>query len=136
MALRGTDLCGIQGMYEGVCRVYLNNSESKNYFLAVCCHLDSTIDMDFINDTCPHGGKIGIGNSVLDTLFGGSKLLRLHAVLHDGCGYMKTHRSSGPGYCYAIYSVVNSCLLGHISGLSYCLYLKWFNRKIYGAFEL
>lgn len=136
MSLKESDLLRIQRIFHGVSRLYLNNSDRHNYFLSVCKHLASDIDLEVVNEMFPYGGMIGINNSMLDVLLGRLKVFRLHAVLHDGCGYMKSHQSVGPGYTYAMSCGINNCLLGHMSGLSYCIYLKLFNRRIYHSFQV
>ena len=107
------------------------NSIRKNYFLAACFHIDKNVDYEFINVQCPHGGIIGIDNSRLEILLGNYKLLRLHAILHDACGYMKTKYNVGPGYIYTLSCALNSCFLGHISGITFCTYLKFFEKQIF-----
>ena len=70
------------------------------------------------------GGLIGYGNSYLDSIFRYSKVFTLHAILHDAAGAVRSHSGKGPGYCYMIGRVPNSCLLGHVTGLLFCLYVK------------
>ena len=60
-----------------------------------------------------------------------SKVFRLHAVLHDAAGAVHLHNGRGPRYCYMIGRGPNSCLLGHVTGLLYCLYLKLFVASIF-----
>ena len=67
------------------------------------------------------GGLIGYGNSYLDSVFRYSKVFRLHAILHDAAGAVPAHSCKGPGYCYMIGGGPNSCLLGHVTGLFFCL---------------
>ena len=111
--------------------LYPNNTVRKNYFIATCFHLDKTLDIDFVNSDCPYGGLIGIGDSNLKRLFSGFKLFRLHAVLHDACGYMKDKFDVGPGYMYSLCSSsTNSCFFGHLTGLTFCSYLKWFKQDL------
>ena len=70
------------------------------------------------------GGLIGYGNSCLDSVFRYSKVFRLHAILHDAAGAVRSHSGEGPGYCYVIGRGPNSCLLGHVTGLFFCLLRK------------
>ena len=98
------------------------------YFLAACRMWKPDIDLEQTLQECPHGGKIGMGDSSLDTILHHSKVFRLHAIFHDSAGYVKTRYGTGPGYCYILPRFpINSCFLGHLSGLAYCLYLKWFD---------
>lgn len=111
--------------------IFPQNSIRKNYFLAACLSLDSSLSYDnmiFINDDCRYGGIIGIDNSNLDKFLSWLKIIRIHAIFHDAAGYMRTKHGVGPGYCYMFSKFpVNSCYLGHVSGLVYCCYLKIFS---------
>jgi hypothetical protein len=78
----------------------------------------------------PYGGIIGIGNSNLDIPFRRLKIFRLHAALHDAFGYCKTKYNEGPGYSYIINIPWNSCLIGHVTGLFYCLYLYFCRHNL------
>ena len=69
-------------------------------------------------------GTIGYGNSYLEFLFRPFKLFRLHAILHDAAGAVRAQSGKRPGYCYMIGRGPNSCLLGHVTGLLFCFYLK------------
>ena len=67
---------------------------------------------------------MGTGNSYLELLFRHFKVFRLHAILCDAAGAVRAHSGKGPGYCYMIRRGPNSCLLGHVTGLLFCLYVK------------
>ena len=41
-------------------------------------------------------------------------------------GAVRAHSGKGPGYWYMIGRGPNSCLLGHVTGLQICLYVKPF----------
>ena len=69
------------------------------------------------------GGLIGYGNSCLDSVFRYSKVFRLHAIVHDAAGGVRSHTGKGPGNCYMIGRGPNSCSLGHVTGLLFCLYV-------------
>ena len=73
-----------------------------------------------------HGGKIGYGDSYLNCVFRYSKVFRLHVILHVAAGAVRLHTGKGPGYCYMIGRVQNCCLLGHVTGLSFCLHAEFF----------
>ena len=49
-----------------------------------------------------HGGRIGYGDSYLDSVFRYSKVFRLHATLHDAAGAVRLQTGRGPVYCYKI----------------------------------
>jgi hypothetical protein len=118
-------------------RRYPENTIRINYFLACCYHIDKHIDADEIILDCPHGGLIGIGDSRLEIIFGNFKLFRLHAALHDASGYMKDKFDAGPGYVYCIFTCPkNSCFLGHVTGLLFCTYLKFFKGSPYNNLSI
>ena len=81
------------------------------------------------------GGLIGYGNSYLDSVFRYSKVFRLHAILHDAAGAVRAHSGKGPGYCYMIGRGPNSCLLGHVTGLLFCFYVKLFLPSIFNSVD-
>ena len=62
--------------------------------------------------------------TLLDFFLARSKIFRLHAILHDSAGAVKTTTDQGPGYCYILPKLPSSCLFGHITGLFFCLYIK------------
>ena len=59
------------------------------------------------------------------------KLFRLHAISQDAAGAVRSYSGEGPGYCYMIGRGPNSCLLGHVTGLLICLYVKLFLPSIF-----
>ena len=71
----------------------------------------------------------------MDSKFRYSKVFRLHAILHDVAGALRTHSGKGPGYCYMIGRGPNSCLLGHVTGLLFCLYVKFFLPYIFNSVD-
>ena len=77
------------------------------------------------------GGFIGFGTSCWDSLFRFSKVFSLHARLHDAVGAVRSHSGKGPGYCYMIGRGPNSCVLNHVTGLLFCLYVKLFLPSIF-----
>ena len=79
------------------------------------------------------GGLIGCENSCLDSVFRYSKVFRLHAMLHDAAGAVRTHIGKGPGYCYMVEQGAKSCLLGHVTGLLFCFYVKLFLPSIFNS---
>ena len=55
-----------------------------------------------------------------------SNVFRRHAKVHDATGAVRSHTGKGPGYCYMIGRGPNSCLLGQMTGLLFCFYVKIF----------
>ena len=81
------------------------------------------------------GGTIGYGDSYLEFLFRRFKVFRLHAILHDAAGAVRAHSGKGPAYCYMIGRGPNSCLLAHLTGLLFCLYVKKFRPSIFNSVD-
>ena len=79
------------------------------------------------------GGLIGYGNSFLDSAFRYSKEFRLHATLHDAAGAVRSHSGKGPGYCYLIGGGPKSCLLRHVTGLLFRLYVNFFLPSVFNS---
>ena len=77
----------------------------------------------------------GYGKSYLDPVFRYSKVFRLHAIIHDAAGAVRAHSGEGPGYCYIIGRGPNSCLLGHVIGLLFCLYIKLCLPSIFNSVD-
>ena len=48
---------------------------------------------------------------------------------------MRAQSDKGPGYCYMIGRGTTSCLLGHVSGLLFCLCVKVFLPSIFNSFD-
>ena len=46
------------------------------------------------------GRSIAHGDSYLQFIFGHSKVIRLHAKLHDAAGAVRSHSGKRPGYFY------------------------------------
>ena len=101
-----------------------HNSFRINLFLSACFCWDSGLSLREIDEKCEFGGLLGYGNSCLDSVFRYSKLFRLHAILQDAAGAVRTHSGKRPGYFYMIGRGTNSCVLGHVTGLLFCLHVK------------
>lgn len=115
---------------------FSENSRRKNLFLATCLFIKPRgLNLETINEKTPYGGFIGPGNSVLEKHFSKFKIVRLHAIIHDAFGYMKSTYNLGPGYCYALSIPIgsNSCYLGHITGLVCLTIIKIRNSDYYRA---
>ena len=105
-----------------------HNSVRKNLFLSACFCWDSALSLREMDQNFKTGGLIGSGNSCLDSLLRYSKVIRLHAILHDVAGAVRAQSGKGPGYCYIIGRGPNSCLLGHVTGQLFCLYVLHCSR--------
>ena len=112
------------------------NRVRKNLFLSACFWWDSRLSLREMDQKFKFGGGlIGYGNSYLDSVFRYSKVFRLHAILHDAAGAVRAKSGKGPGYCYMIGRGPNSCLLGHVTGLHFCLYVKPFLPSIFKSVD-
>ena len=108
-----------------------HNSVRKNLFLSVCICWDFRLSSREMDQKFKFGGLLGYGNSYLDSIFRYSKVFRLHAILHDAAGAVRSRSGKGSGYCHMIGRGTNSCLLGHVTGLLFCLYVKLFLPSIF-----
>ena len=81
------------------------------------------------------GGTIGYGDSDLDSVFRYSEVFRLHAKLHDAAGTFRLQTGEELGYCYIIGRDPNCCLLGHVNGLIFCLYVNLFLHSIFNLID-
>ena len=107
--------------------------EHNSLFPRACFCWDSALSLR--EEKFKFGGLIGYGNSCLYSVFRYSKLFRLHAILHDAAGAVRSHSGKGPGYCYMIGRGPNFCLLGHVTGLLFCLYVKIFLLSIFDSVD-
>ena len=110
-----------------------HNSVRKNLFLSASFCWDSGLSLRQMDQKFEFGGLIGYGNSCMDSVFCYSKVFRLHAILYDVGGAVRSHTGKGPGYCYVIGRGPTSCLLGHLSGLLFCLYVKLYLPFIFNS---
>ena len=119
-------LISVFRLYSGFKMSFKHHKVRKNFFLSACFCWDSGLSLSELDQKLKFGGYIGSGNSCLDSAFRYSKVFKLHAMLHDAAGAVRSHSGKGPCYCYLIGRGPNSCLLGHVTGLLFCLYAKLF----------
>ena len=123
-------------LYPGLKLSFEHNSVRKNLFLSACFCWDSRLFLREMDQIFKFGGTIGYGNSYLELLLRHFKIFRLHAILHDAAGAVRAHAAGkGPGYCYMIGRGPNSCLLGHLTGLLFCLYVKIFLPSFFNSVD-
>ena len=113
-------------LYPGLKRQLNTIVFAKNFFLSACFCSDSRLSLRETDQKFKFGGTIGYGDSYLEFLFRHFKIFRLHSIVHDAAGAVRAHSGKGPGYCYVIGRGPNSGLLGHVTGLRFCLYVKIF----------
>ena len=119
-------LMSIFRLYPGLKKSFEHNNVRKTLFLSACFCRDSRLSLREMDQNFKFGGTIGFGDSYLDSVFRYSKVFRLHAILNDAAGAVRLETGKGPGYCYMIGRGPNCCLLGHVTGLLFCLYVKSF----------
>ena len=112
-----------------------HNSVRKNLFLSACFCWDSRLSLHEIDKKIEFVGLQGYGNAYLDSVFRYSKVFRLHAILHDAAGAVRSHSGKGLGYCYMIGREPNSCLLAHVKMLLFRLYVKLFLPSIFNSVD-
>ena len=122
-------------LYPGLKMSCENNRVRKNLFLSACFCWVFRLSLREVDQKFKFGGTIGYGNFCLDSVFRYSKVFRLHAKLHDAAGAVRSHSGKGLGYCYMIGRGPNSCLLGHVTGLRFCLYVKIFLPSIFNSVD-
>ena len=128
-------LISVFRLYTGWKMPFEHNSVRKNLLLSACSCWDSGLSLRDMDQKFEFCWLIGYGNSCLGSVFCQSKVFRLHAILHDAAGALRTHSAKGPGYCYMIGRGPNSCLVGHVTGLLFCLYVKLFVPCIFNSVD-
>ena len=128
-------LISVFRFYPGFNLSFEHNSDRKNLFLIECFFWDSRLSSRKMDQKFAFGGLIGYGNSHLDSVFPYSNLFRLHEVLNVAAGAFRSHTGKRPGYCYMTGRGPNSCLLGHVTGLLFCLYVKLFLPSIFKSVD-
>ena len=108
---------------------------SQIFFLSACYYWDGTISLREVDQKILHVGRIGYGASYLASVFRYSKMLRLLAILHDAAGAVRLQTGKGPGYCCIIGRGPNRCLLGHVTGLLFCLCVKIFLPSLFNLID-
>ena len=76
-----------------------------------------------------------MGTRTLELLYHHFKNFRLHAILHDAARAVRAHGGKGSGYCYMIGRGPSPCLLGHVTGLLFRLYVKIFRPSIFNSVD-
>ena len=122
-------------LYPGFKMSFEHNTVRKNLFLCAYPCWVSGLSLREMNQKFKIGGLIGYGKSCWDSVFRYSKVFRLHAILHDAAGAVRSHSDKGPDYCYMIGRGPNSCLLGHVTGPLFCLILKFFLPSIFNCVD-
>ena len=81
------------------------------------------------------GGTFGYGDSYLEALSCQIQVIRLYAILQDAARAVPTYSGKGPGYCYTTGRGPSFCLLGHVTGVFFCLYVKLFEPHLFNSVD-
>ena len=122
-------------LYPGLKMSFQHNSVRRNLFLSACFCWNSRLSLRQMDQKFKFGGTIGYGDSYVEFLFRHFKIFRQHAIIHDAAGAVRAHSGKGHGYCYMIGRGPNSCLVGHLTGLRFCLYLRIFLPSIFNSVD-
>ena len=112
-----------------------HNSARKKLVSGACFIWNDKVSLREMDQKFSFGGLIGYGSSYLDSILGSSKVFRLPAILHDAAAAVRLHTGKGHGYCYMIVQGPNSCLLGHLIGLIFSLYVNFFVPSIFSSVD-
>ena len=112
-----------------------HNSVCKNLFPSACCCWYSRLCLREMDQKFKFDRTIGYGDSYLNSVIRYSKVFKLHAILHDAAGAVRLQTGKGPGYCYMIGRGPICCLLGHVTGLIFCLYVIIFLPSIFYSID-
>ena len=74
-------------------------------------------------------------DSYLELLVRHFKVFGLQAVLYDAAGAVRTYSGKGSGDSYTIGRGPISRLLGHLTGLLFCLHVKLFLSSIFNSLD-
>ena len=89
----GCSLINVFRLYPGFKMSFDYNSVRKNLFLSACFCWDSGISLREMDQKLNFGELIGYGNNYLDSEFRYSKVIRLHAILHEAARAVRSHSS-------------------------------------------
>ena len=128
-------LISVFRLYPGLKRSFEHDSVRKNLFLSACFCWHSGLSLREMDQKFEFRGLIGYGNYCLNSVFRYSKVFRIHAMLHNAAGAVRTDSAKGHDYCYLTVRGPHSCLLGHVTGLLFCLYVKLFLPSIFNCVD-
>ena len=128
-------LMSILQLQPGLKMSFKHKSVRRNLCLSSSFSWSSRLSLREMDQKIKFGGTIDYGDSYLEFLFRLVKVFRLDAILHDAAGAVRAHSGKGPGYCYIVGRGPYSCLLGHVTGLIFCLYLKLFLSSVFKSVE-
>ena len=119
--------------YPGLKMSFEHKSAQRNLIFCACFSWDSRFSLLEMDQKFKFGGTNVYGDSFLEFFLRHFKVSRLHARLHAAAGAVQAHSGKGPGNCSMIRRGPNSCLLGHATGLLFCLHIKHFLSSIFNS---
>ena len=119
-------LLSIFELYLGSKMSFEHNSVLKTLYLSAWFRWDSKLSLREMDQKLKFDGTVGYGDSHLELLFHHFKVIRLPPKQHDAAGAVTALSGKGPRYCYMLGRGPKSCLLGHVTGILLCLYVKLF----------
>ena len=122
-------------LYPGLKLSFENNSDCRNSILSASFSWGTRSPLHENDQKYKYGGTIGFGPSCLECIICQSKVFRLHVILHETAGPMRSHSGEGHGYCYMVGRRKNSCLLGHITWLLSCFWVKLLLPSIFKSVD-
>ena len=128
-------LMSIFRLHPGFKMSFEHNSVCKNLFLSAFFCWDSRLSLREMDKKFAFGGTIGYRDSYLECFFRHFEVFRVNSALHDIAGAVGVHGAKGAGYFYMIGRGPNSCLLGQVTGLLFCLYVKIFLPSIFTSVD-
>ena len=128
-------LMSICGLYPGLKISFENISVCKNLLQSACFRWDSRLSLREMDQKLKFDGTIGYGDSYLEFVFRHLKVFRLHTILNDAAAAVRAHSGKGRSNCYMIGWGRDSCLLGHVTGLLFCLYVNFILPSIFDSVD-
>ena len=122
-------------LYPGLELPLEHTSVRRNLFLSASFCWDSRLSLREMDQKFNFSGAIVYGDSYLEFWFCHSKLFLPHVTLEDAAEVLRLSSGDGPGYCYIIGRGPNSCMLGHLTGLVFRFYIKFFLPSIFKSVD-
>ena len=93
-------------VFEIIKQDFSSNTKRKNLYFCTCFVLDPDINLKEMDQKFQFGGLTGYGKSCMDYFFAKSKIFRLHAILHDSAGSVKS--TTKKDLCIVMFHLVSA----------------------------
>ena len=114
---------------------FKHDSVRKNVFLRAFCCWGARFSLCEMNQIFIFCGIIDCGGSYLEFIIGCFKVFILLALVIDAATAVRSHSGKSSGYCNSLRRGPNSAWLGHLIGLLFFFYAKFFYLSIFSTFE-